>query len=460
MTLISQAMHGSTESRVVSLQVLNMLADRYWLDLHSEAQLNIRQTLIRLLDEDSTLIQCWSFLALATIAAIPARFDDELDRHASSFKMSSLQTAKQQSEDTGWVKVWAHAVRKASTTPLSRAACHAAHTIFRTGKMSSVRCVQDIGNFLETVDIQGPPYPFDSVCTFLATALDAVRRDVRLYATDLDRKVLAWLEKWDASEGFKGKGRMDPHTPFDLLTLLRESCQLPPVSLSQAITLGLLPDCAIVNHILALAKSQPIRQFVLHGRIPDTADAEDILPVTSNLDTTSSSTVLDGGRRVGSQLLIRNLKTFCTDWLATDNHISTSPERVRRSIDFIVLTLAFQASLEIGGVRPDPSCTDLAIELLKLLKPSLSSTAYSVPGQNLIWQGFEPLIHTCDRIPETWPILLASDIQSGVRQDILPSSRYASRKIETSELSLWSDRLQNTIWAGPAVSLGMPFIRT
>ena len=435
--LVTSTLRGPARGRIISLQVLTMFLSRYWLDLHSELQSNIRSSLLNLLDDDNSVIQSWAFIALATIVTQPGDGEEV------------------PAVDTYWTKVWAHAIHKVTIAPLSRAAAHAATILLAADKVS----ITDIGTLLRRLDIHGPPHPSDSVCAFLTAALRSARNDVRLYAMGLEDTVLAWLGKWDPVEGSRGRARLDVLTPTDLLSLVNEICKLPSIALHGVKTLDLLPDCAIVDHVLKQAETQPIRQFILHGHMPEPHRSAHIdLSLTSKPRIVqflpSPLASVEGPARSVSQLLSGWLETVCADWSTSDNPAGAAPERVRRSIDLIVLALGFAASLKLGGVDQDVGCIQAALRLMRLIQPCLSSTATSVPGQHLIWQGFGPLVQRQDRAHEVWPILLKPDIQSGIRQDVLSPERYQSVSFRTG--NSWDthqeDELQSVIWETPTVS--------
>jgi hypothetical protein len=143
------------------------------------------------------------------------------------------------------------------------------------------------------------------------------------------------------------------------------------------------------------------------------------------------------------------------DWQPSENAAPASPpERLRKTIDFIVLALAFQASLQQGAYQPDQECLELCGRLLKVIQPYMASTVYPIPGQNLIWRGFAPLVQTLRPSSETWPIMLKPDAPSGIRPDLLPPSGYAvgGRYDEEPAGSDPFAGLRGQIWALPFVS--------
>ncbi len=64
-------------------------------------------------------------------------------------------------------------------------------------------------DLLKQLDVQGPPYPSDSICRLLVAALELSRSDFGLYSLNLEDKVIGWLERWDPLEGSKAKVRVD-----------------------------------------------------------------------------------------------------------------------------------------------------------------------------------------------------------------------------------------------------------
>lgn len=396
--MVTSFISGQTEGRLLCLQVLCLLLDRFWPDIHSEAQHDIRKSLASLFDEDNLQLQNWALLTLSTIAA------SDHTTAAADF----------------WGEVWVHALRKTILVPLCRAACYTGHIILTSGLISPTTRIKEIETLLHNVDTQGPAYPFDSVCAFLSAALRVARSDVRLYCMGFEDRVLAWLEKWDAQEGMRGKARMDPQAPVDVLMLLNEICRLPMVLLYESPSLDFIPDCSIVNYSLTHFETRSIRAFALHGLLPRSIKASfSVASEESPAGKPATLAISDVRTRNASQLLLRKVQAFCDEWALTESHTSLPPERTRRAIDMIVLSLAFQASLDMSGVQPDQACCQAATRLLRAICPALMAGPASVAGQILLWMGFLPLIVTAHSPDSSWKLLLEPNRQSGVRQDHL-----------------------------------------
>ena len=130
---------------------------------------------------------------------------------------------------------------------------------------------------------------------------------------------------------------------------------------------------------------------------------------------------------------------------------ASPPERIRRNIDFVVIAIAFQASLILAGRIPDTSCIQAAAKLMKLVSPYLNSDVHSLSGQWLIWCGIHPLIHVQIPQPKTWPILINPDTHSGIRKDILPPAPNTNTLAPSNSLS-GNEDLRRAIWGIRAVS--------
>lgn len=448
-------LEGNTlASRLIHLQVLIFMVDRHWGSLHAEAHTAIRQAIIDTLDDEYPALQCWGLVGVATLATLTYH-DGDPSGLVLELASPSRHNALRQGETAHWTKAWAHAMRKVPMAPLSRAASIAALSLLVHAKISIVEAVRDIGPFLRSIDISGPPHPFDSVCAFLTAAMNLARADAQLYSLNLEDKVLAWLGRWTALEGSRGKTRMDLNTPLDMVQLLGTCCQLQSYPFVDLTVNETLPDCAIVERVMVEAETQALRRFVLEGHIP-TAES----PITRKSSSTASSqsatldghsqAFLDGRNRLASAITAQALDSFCTDFAVTETTAVSPPERLRRAIDMAVTGLAFQATLQLHGISTDNTCIQLGIQLIKCIQPIALSASYSIPGQHLIWRGLAPLVYTPHETPESWPILLKPDVNSGLRRDILPPGRYASAEVQGRDSGI--EKIQQVLWRMPSVS--------
>jgi ataxia telangiectasia mutated family protein len=209
--IISQLESGPFNSRLLALQMLVFVIGRSWVSLAEDARASMRRALLEHLDDEHLGIQSWSFVGMAIFA------------RRQTFQSGSSQSMISGNTTTSdWERAWSHSIRKVSQATLCRAACHLADTLLGLSLIDATRAGKDISSVLRHIEIQGPSYPFDSVCAFLTNTIKFARGDVRLYSLNLEDKIVAWWDKWSAVEGSRGKARMDPQTTTDLLKLLQQ----------------------------------------------------------------------------------------------------------------------------------------------------------------------------------------------------------------------------------------------
>ncbi|KAK6906072.1 hypothetical protein I203_100054 [Kwoniella mangroviensis CBS 8507] len=459
-SLISSARLGTVKNRLLALQVIIFLCDRHISKLHDEAQLEIRRTMLDLLDEDDEQLQSWAFVGLSILAKISHEYlqDDQMESKYSLDSPSS-RLAQRKSEETDWKKVWSHAIRKSSNSNVCRAACHAAYTLLQVDKLDSAQAIKDIHSLLRNVDIQGPVFPYDSVCALLSIALEMAKSDVRLYSLGLENKVLSWLEKCGLTEGPRGTSRKEQQTPADIVRLLASIAGFRHHPLREITIDEVLPDAAIVDRILEETKTKPIRDFLLYGTFPkkpmkDGDTGQSTESYAQALSSESLAYLKGRGRRI-SIFLSSTLSALATDWESIKG-AAVPAERIRRCVDLIVIALSFQATIQLNGSVPDSDCIHSAIRLLTAIQPTFLSNGYSIPAQHLIWRGLEPLVNSAVIQEDAWQLLIQPDTQSGIRQDLLPAYRYDTQM--TSHVGDRNNVNESKAESGPGPSqtLGLP----
>lgn len=450
--LLNLILGGNAQTRLLACQVTVFLVDKHWPKIHAEAKDTIRRRLLQLLDDDDTDLQSWAFVGLACFATVDGHLE------ALNRRTIPLTPANRQREHPVWEHVWAHAIRKTSVHALSRAASHAAEVMLHAGKVDKARCLRDIHQLLRNVDIQGPPIAFETVISFMIVCLDRVRADSGLYAANLEDKVIDWFSKTYSSEGHRKT--VGPATPVNFLNLLTHVCAFTPARLEDVTVMEQLPDCPIVNRIVQEATTDPLRRLILDASMPAIPEVTSgQVPVAAGVSDIDSLAFLDGRPRKLSDILKAAMERTLQEW--NDNSPSNrlnqivTAERVRKSIDLVVLALAFQAAIHANGLRPDAAgCLHQASTLLSILLPHVRNLSESVPALLLAWRGFSPLYLAPQRNLELWPILLKPDRASGIRRDVLPTSRYASHFEDGEEgLSSFSESVLSILWSNEQVSV-------
>lgn len=458
-SLIANTDAGSVASRILHTQILTFLIYRYHDQLHLEAQVDIRRALLDLLDEEDADLQCWAFVACShVLVSIPSKSSPQLASLANVVLDSPPHSSRQAvPEQAQWDRVWAHATRKIAVPSISRAACHTATSLLHSGFASTSRHTDDIRGFLSNIEVQGPPSPYDSVCTFLCAAVSIARNDASLYQLGLEERIISWLSKWSILDNMKPRARMEQYSAADIYQLLCELSSLAPLHFAGVETLEMLPDCAIVDRLMAEHDTRPIRRLTLLAEYPPrpspksgSGDRRSILATQKLRDVLPQVTLGSGDARSGRLIafLTRSLDLLGQGGLAEHDTNVHTPERIRKTLDLVVIAVAFASTLKASGVHTDETCVQSIIHLVTKIKPSLISPSHSVPGQLLMWAALRPLANTLSQKPATWPILLAASSESsGIRKALLHRFEETTDD-ESSRLS----QLQRLVWRDPTAS--------
>lgn len=433
-TNLDKVMHmtlGSDEcTRRLALQVIVFLLDKHWKEMTPDARDTIRLKLLELLDDDDAALQCWSYIGLSALAyAENAVAAEEMSSRALPITPAAV-AARRRQEQTAWERVWTHAIRKTSFMSTSRAACHTANAMIHTGKVNSARCVKDVGALLRNVDVQGPPTVTDAACAFLVTAIGTVRADAGLYAANLEDKVLDWFAKtYEVDGGNRLRNRMGSATSAGILSLLSTICGFSKGAIVDTTVAEHLVDSPVVNRLIYEHQTSHLRRLILHGTMPPLPAVDpQVEHIRVAKDDGESLGFLEGRPRKLSDILQSAVLTTTNEWTPKDQRSSpTTVIRLRKSLDVVALVLAYQAAVQLNGLRPDTTgCIRAAVRLLELVSPHLETMSENVASQHLVWRGIAPLFSRSALSTDVWPILLKPDRPSGIRKDILPPQRYAS----------------------------------
>ncbi|BEI92084.1 uncharacterized protein CcaverHIS019_0409040 [Cutaneotrichosporon cavernicola] len=447
--LFTLMLGGNSQTRLLATQVVVFFVDRHWSRIHGEAKDAMRHRLVQLLDDDDVELQSWAFIGLSCFATIDT--SSEIQERRSI----PLTPSHRQAQFSSWSHMWTHAIRKVSVPTVARTACHAAEVLLHAGKVDQARSLRDIHQLLMIVDVQGPPVAYEATTSFLIACLDRVRADSGLYAANLEDKVIDWFGRTYMAEGYRKTP--GPATPVNVLDFLTHLCTFPQAGLEDATVLELLPDCPIVNRIVEEAVTEPLRRLILDAEMPSLPEKErKTAAVPSTPTDMDSLALLEGRPRKLSDALKNAMERALSQWaLLTDRssrHLINATA-VRKGIDLVVITLAFQAAIHSNGLRPETSCLNLAESLLATLIPHIRSMTENVPSQLLVWRGFAPLFNTHQEQTEVWPILLKPDRASGIRRDVLPSTSYASYYDEDDEdAGSRSEALLSIVWSNEQTS--------
>ncbi|THG99792.1 hypothetical protein EW026_g2611 [Hermanssonia centrifuga] len=427
-TLLDSVMKkNDPTAKVYHLQALLFTIDRHWSSLHHSLQQDVVSTLSQFLSYDEPSIQSWTFMCFASIA--------NASKEGPTSSVSS-RIPSSSNDSSSWDSIWTHAMRRSNVPAVCRAACHVAHVLLLNAKslLSPRRVIAEIETLAKDLDVQGPSFPYDSVCSFLILCMRVASQDVRLYRMQVEEKVLAWLlDAW--RPGSTNRSKMPLHSVQDILGLLGAIC-----ASGKRVDLlceMLLPASSIVSAMVEEHSTAVIRQFLLYARLPPFAkpaqarhaalpDAE---PTSTAYTPTSGFDLRDlsepGGReRRISAFFQKKLEDCAQSWeVPQDSRGKPTAERARLFLDFSIMALAFEATLLLNGTRSNRRVIQAACKLLDLIAPTMADPRWTPDERALIVSALDPLILAEPRIGETvpWEAMLPPGEGTGIRKELLRS---------------------------------------
>lgn len=428
--------HGTTNIRSYHLQTLLFFVDRHWQVLHDSLKREIVNTLTQLVAQDDFEVQSWIFLNYAAVA-----YAEKQWASANTDLLTSSQ-APEPIDASLWDPVWTHAVRRITVPQVCRAACHAAHSLLvsmyrftpPSGHifLSSSRVLLEIEAFGKDLDVQGPHAPHDSVCMFLVRCLRIAAQDVRLYRMQLEDKVLIWLmDAWVITGADKGSATS--HSTNDILLLLETISGLSKHS--DLVIRPSLPSTPVVESMKSEQRTSIIRNFLLFAKLPSYTLKQDQSAAAPSNDVPHStpsvsdvSTPTRGRERRTSAFLQRMLDALSVEWasrLSDGSHPTI--EVARRTMDFTVIAIAYEATLSINSIAANKRVMQTAGKLMCSVFSISRSSRWTLAERVVLVTGIEPIVWTSQGPEETgWDALTLPDfshdgINRGAKDNLLPS---------------------------------------
>jgi serine-protein kinase ATM len=440
---------SSPAVRSYHLQILLFFIDRHWTGLHDSLQQSVLSHLSQLVSCDDALIQSWAFLCLAAIA------DSQVSSKVVPTSPSTIATPQT------WDAIWTHAIRRADVPTVSRSACHVAHILLLHAKrlLTSQRVVLEIEAFAKDMDVQGPPYPYDSVCAFVALCLQVANQDMRLYRMRIEDKVLSWLAdcySLHAARDLRGTpGKSRPSRPLasDVTLVLTSACSFQRrTSLPCRI---LLPESVIVDALKEDHQTSVIRDFLLRARLPtfipsSTESLPSVSPSSVLTATATGSYLVSPGprERKVSSILLKVLE----DTETMDSKGPPSAERARSIVDFSVLALSFEGLLILNGTQPNQRVLHAACRAAASVAQLFANNRWTLQEKAFVLLGFDPLVHVAeDDDAEPMIGLHPPHLETGIRREVLDRLVNINLDEECPRSPMYRE-LQKVIWQIPDVS--------
>jgi len=437
--------------RLYHLQILLFFIDRHWAVLHASLQQSILSHLLQFISCDDALVQSWAFLCLAAIA------ESQVSAGALATPPSSVASPHT------WDPIWTHAIRRTDVPTVSRSACHVAYILLLHAKhlLTSHRVLLEIEAFAKDMDVQGPPYPYDSVCAFVALCLQVANQDMRLYRMRIEDKVLSWLADCYSLHatrdlrGGTGNGTSKISRPLasDVTLITSSACNLRRTSLPCRMV---LPESIIVSAVREERQTAIIRDFLLRARLPDFVPLSTEPPPSITLSspltvaTASGNPVSPGPReRKLSSILLKVLDD--TDMM--DSRSPLNAERARSIVDFSVAALSFEGLLILNGTLPNQRVLHAAFKAATGVAQVLTSSKWTLEETALVLLGFGPLVRVAeDDDADPWIGLISPHLEAGIRREALDRLVNINLDEDDSGSPMYRE-LQRVIWQIPEASI-------
>lgn len=449
----------NVDPRTYRLQCLLFLIDRHWSLFHSKLQERVIATLLQFIHYDDAIVQSWTFLCLSAVAYACATTGGPEPRHLHS-----------STSDSGpWDAIWAHAVRRSNVPRVCRAACHVAHTLLLHAKtlLSPNKVLIEIETFAKDLNIQGPSFPHDSVCSFLVTCMRVANQDVRLYRLQLEEKVLAWLaDSWRPTKTWS-KRTMPAHTVSDILGLLGAVCNVS--QLPYPVCEMILPDCPIAEAMSEENSTSVIRDLVLYAQLPpfhthslgdvvQEVSSPPLLPPTSTERDHELAPAGSRERRI-SAFLVKYLEEFSQDVDGDKTLGKHTVERIRVTLDFATSALCFESLLAVSGIMPNRRVIQAACKSIGSCLAVITESRWTWNERLFILASLDPLFlsESSWTEDESWELILPAGAETGIRQDAL---RRLSRGLDTDSRSKTQARreVQKALFNNSDVSADLRYI--
>lgn len=436
---------------VFRIQLLLFLVERHWSALHLAVCQRILRTLISLLAHDDLRIQSWAFLAVAAVSHVG--MPSELVEGAAPRRNGRDTLSRTPGE---WDQVWTVAMRRISNPIVSRVASHASNVLLATDRIDPVKVASSVEAFTRDLDVQGPNFPSDAVCTFLGWCLSIASSDVRLFRLGLPDKVYTWLSTaWKPLDGVvrahsigQTRPRADPLSPSHLVTLIAQVCGNDHIpALRSTPSDFLIPDCPSASLAIDMCETAPVRDFI-QGRVPPIVK-EDVASSRAPQSAKSVQKVQGGTERKVSAWLARLLASVSDAGEDAGEHYWTTmgSEMVRRHLDLAAVALTVEGMFELDTTRPDKTTIKAACVLLSHLVPTLALKKWRPHERAYVLGGLKLLLVPLPDYPSiSFPVLLDPGPCSGVPRALLPNRQPHSVVIDFDSLE---SSLLRKIWSSP-----------
>ncbi|KAF9565841.1 hypothetical protein CPC08DRAFT_815090 [Agrocybe pediades] len=451
--LLISVQESKPQNKIYHLQTLLFFIDRHWEEVHDSLKDRVVTVLLQYLGFDDPGVQSWVFLNLAAIV------------YSEGTRMDAPSPVPDDRINPDvWDVIWTHAMRRANVPLICRAACHAGQAILCTTRsqgstpsrirIDSQRILQEIENFTKDINLQGPAYPFDSVCDFLSQCLSIANQDARLYRMRFEDRVLTWFtDAWDIASN---KQEIASYTVQDIMFLLETICALPKQA--DLVIRPLLPQSEVVDNAEEESELRIVQNFTLYAKLPPfrtwkggSSGPVDETGLTANERIERSQSYAPSGREIKvCTFLLKATETLILNWESQYTYPSVPPiEVTRRILDVVVVSLTFESLLTLNGTTSNRQLLQNCSKLIFKATQALLTPRWTTSEKLIVFQSLEAIVNDeyienrrsfKDALvdPGAW-----SGIKAQILQDLLSSGIEDRKTKRSSRLNLLRALWQN-----------------
>ncbi|KAA1082387.1 Serine/threonine-protein kinase tel1 [Puccinia graminis f. sp. tritici] len=399
---------GSLSAAVVHrIQLLTVTVDLHWENLDNSSRQKIIERVIGLLQSDDPVVVSWAFIFFGNTAHCIAP-----PGNSSSSYQETPPSDSWGPNIEHWKQIWSYAIHRTANPTCSRSASYAAFCILVTHQLPVHATHEAIHGFLRDLDVQGPPFPYDSVCMLISECLALASEDIQLSAYALEENVLRWLNKtWPEVDrstatcnliggGSAQRNRRALTAGFDseaVFQLLVSIAKLPEISLPTPMQLP--PDCATTEVFAYLQTTQSTRSSIFPG----------IQHHLSRYDADHSSEP----RNVRARLSVHDSSSRCNSKLEIMAILRRSMERISQEFDqknveqtlsavscshlqmiikMLIIVILFQASCQASDSSFDSEIIKFIVSVFDVTIQLVGSSKWSPPERAQLLACVEPII--------------------------------------------------------------------
>lgn len=387
------------------IQFLTVTVDLYWSNLDLESRIKVNQSMLSLLFSDDPAVLNWAFIFFGTLAhCIVPPGDPFSYQQEKNLTTSAVPSVKD------WEQIWSYAIHRTANPACARSASYAAYCILKTFHIPPDVTHEAIHSFLRNLHVQGPPFPYDSVCVLISECLALTSQNLQLSTYVLEENVLRWLAKsWlevdrsAATSNLLGgplqrnrrlsPGGFETAAVYQLLTSitkLSESVLPTPTAVP--------PDCATTDTFVYLKATQSTRSSIF----PCSPHHTPQLSAKQSFHSNNTGNVSHGTSRSDSQheisaILRQSMEKIYHEFEFRQKKVeqvlsAVSCAHLQMLIKMSLVALLFQASCQASDDSFDQESDIILASVLEVILQLVGSSRWSPAERAQLLACFEPII--------------------------------------------------------------------